>query len=335
MKKQVIEIIAIDKRYMETPYPFRPMEDSKIGTWLTGQHIDSSDEKTKGNLTLDEMLGKIPLSDIKRDKFPYVINPHGLYPLWNRRKFDVTKDNDGKPVNPKDFFEFNMFKNYSWMVASSRNTVRHGTDYFYINDVESIAKETVSKEDMIYDATKFIREECTIERYKELALLLNYKIKSFNINVEGMTEVMIRAKLYQACKEHPEEVLTCKGDESNDELFILKASIYGIIKKVGDDFYDGPKFIGKGVKGVKIFMANPENQMYVGKWKTLSNEKEGKTDLTEKIRLKTQEELRNQYKELSLEELKKMCGSKKYKKTEWEYLATEVEVIDYMLSKVR
>lgn len=336
MKRKIVEIIATDKRYMENTYPFRPIFDETINTYLTGQHI-STDPKTKGNLTLQEMLGEVILSEEKRSKFPYVINPSpdNVFPLFNRRKFDLSTNDDGTLANPKDAAEFQMFSEHSWMVAKKRSAVRLGKDYFYINDVEADAKDVVSKEDMIYDALKFIREECSMERYKEIALLLNYKIKAFHINVDKMSDVLVRSKLYEACKTHPEVVLSCKLDGSNEDLFILKAAAYGIIKRVGEDYYDGPMFIGKGLSGAKAFLSNPEKAMYVGKWKTLIDEAEGRTDINDKVTNKTRDELRGQYEGLAVEDLKKICGSKKFRKLDWENYETREELIEYLISKVK
>ena len=331
MKQRIVEIRSIDKRYMNVPYPYRPMEDTTNGTWLTGQHIHQGQED---GLTPEEMMGKVALSSERRKKFPYIINPLEVTALFNRRKFNITLNADKVPVNPKDYFEFIMFRDFSYNVAKNKRSVRPGYDLFYIHDVEEEAKTQVSTEDMIYDAQKYIREECSMDRYKEIGLLLNYKIKNFHINVDGMTEVQVRAKLYDACKKYPTEVLSCKEDASNDDLFILKAVAYNIIKRMGDDFYDGAKFLGKGTKGVKTFMQGPDNQMYVGKWKSLIDDREGRTGTDEKAKIKAREELRKQYEGLSLEDLKKLCGSRKYKKVEWDVLETEKDVIEYLLNKV-
>lgn len=331
MKKRIVEIRSIDKRYMNVSYPYRPMEDPKSNTWLTGQHIYEGHDD---GLTTDEMIGKVALTPEKRKAYPYIINPLEVYPIWNRRKFDITTNEEGKPVNPKDYFEFIMYRDFSYNVAKSKRSVRPGYDLFYIHDVEEEAKATVSMEDLIYDATKYVREDCTMDRYKELALLLNYKIKNFHINVDGMTEVQVRARLYEACKKNPVEVLSCKEESSSDELFILKAVSYGIIKRMGDDFFDGGKFIGKGLKGVKTFMMYPDNQMYVGKWKSLIDDREGRTNISDKAKLKAREELRNQYEGLELDDLKKLCGSKKYKRADWEAFEDKKDVIEYLLNKL-
>jgi len=328
--KKIVEIIAIDNRYKDSTFKFNAAADAQNGVVLTGQHRTS--ENPIG-LTTDQMVGKVKLTDEQKKKYPYVINPDHMFPLWNRRKFDISTNRDGEPVNPKDYAEFIMIRDFSYgVVAPSKSKVKTGTSRFYINDAEAEAKVTISLEDKIYDAQKYVREECSIERYNELAMLLNYKIPNFNIDVKGMSDVMVRQRLYTACKENPDAVLSCKEDGAGDDLFILKAATYGILRKMGDEFYDGPKFIGKGLGGVKAFMNNPANRFYVSKWKTLINEKEGKVNVKEVANQKLEEELTKEYEKLDKNALLQLAINSKYKKIDYQDM-NEEELRKFLINK--
>ena len=319
--KKIVEIIAIDNRYKDSNYMFRAANDAQNGVVLTGQHRTSDNPL---GLTTDQMVGKVKLTDEQVVKYPYVINPDNVFPLWNRRKFDISTDRDGKPINTKDTAEFIMLRDFSYgVVAPSKSKVKSGTSRFYINDAEAEAKVIISTEDKIYDALKYVREECSIERYGELAMLLNYKIPNFNIDVRAMSDVMVRQRLYEACKNNPDAVLSCKDDGSGDDLFILKASTYGILRKSGEDFYDGPKFIGKGLSGVKSFMNSPANSFYVSKWKTLVDEKEGRVNHELIANQKVEKELREEYEKLDKNALLQLAINSKYKKLDYQDLDDE------------
>lgn len=328
--KKIVEIIAIDNRYKDSNYMFRPAADGQLGVVLTGQHKTPQNDD---GLTTDQMIGKEKLTDIQRAKYPYVINPDNPYPLWNRKKYDISTNKDGKPVVAKDYFEFIMIRDFSYgVVAKSKSTVKTGTSRFYIHDVEAEAKQIVSKEDLIYDALKYVREECTIESYNDLATLLNYKISGFNIDTKNMTDVVVRQRLYEACKTHPAEVLSCKEDSANDDLFVLKAATYQILRRSGEDFYDGSKFIGKGLNGVKRFMSSPDNNFYVSKWKTLVEEKEGRITPKQKTAEEEKGILEEEYKKLDRSALIQMCIHSKYKKSDYEELSDD-ELRKYVFEK--
>ena len=274
MSTQRVRIVSTDPRYRKEPYPAIPVYNERIGTYLTGQHIDPTNPDTFKNLTLKEMLGEEKLSDEKREKFPHVIIPEHRIPISHLRWFDISVDSKGNPINPKDVAELNFFKLQDF-VADSKGAVKKGYHYFYIEDLIQEAVQRISKRDARYQAEKKIREEVNIKKYKEIGLLLNYVEEGFNINVNGMSEVLLQDRLLEACEEFPHSVLKCFDRESEENIFVLKVHHYGIIQKKGKSFVDGQQYLGETIDDVKKFMRSSDGQVYKRRWVNLVAKREG------------------------------------------------------------
>ena len=77
-EKRIVRILTSDKRYGTKPYRSVPPLREDWNTYLTGQHIIPGDETTFGNLTIDQMTMKVPLTVEQQRKFEYVINGKSL-----------------------------------------------------------------------------------------------------------------------------------------------------------------------------------------------------------------------------------------------------------------
>lgn len=335
-RKKTVRVISVDKRYVKQPYPAIAIWDNSKNCYLTGQHIDPSIAKTRGNLTVDEMTGKKMPSEEKMAKFPYIINPENTIPIIHMKKLDISVDEKGEPVNHVDMAMYIFIKHYCSFVANSKKSVRPGTDFFYIEDLESEAEEQIKILDLRYEAEKCIRENASIQKLKDIALMLNYKIKNFSIPVDQMSETRIKGELLKVCEKNPSEVISCFGKDVNEELYIYKLVKYGILENKNGAFFDGTQIIGTNVDNVKIFMksGNSENQKYVSKWGKLLLEKEGKLPGSDKVEKSTMtEEPKKQeglgtgmptIEEMSFEQMKEYAGKvKKYAGVDWKELDEE------------
>lgn len=329
-REKKIRIISVDKRYVKTPYPAIAVYDSSKNCYMTGQHIDPSDRSTKDNLTVDEMTMQKQLSEEKAKRFPYIINPEQNIPIIHMEQLDISVE-DGEPVNPNHWAKYNFIKNHCSFVASSKKSVRPGTDYFYIEDLESEAEEAVKASDLRYEAEKCIREKTSIRNMKDIALMLNYKIKNFSIPVDTLSETRVKAELLKACEKHYNEVISCFRTDANEELYIYKLVKYGILENKNGAFFDGTQIIGTNVENVKIYMKSgaTENQKYVSKWGRLLLEKEGKMPITPG----TEKSGSTNIEGMSFEQLKELAGKiKKYPGVEWKELDEE-SLRTYIISK--
>jgi hypothetical protein len=266
MRKQIVRIVSVDKRYQKEPYPFIPIYNERIGNYITGQHLDASNPATKGRFTKSELENPETISMEKRAKFPYIIFPEYRYPLSHLRSFDLSVDEVGDPINQKDHAEFEFFKLQD-NVAPSKDDVRAGVHYFYIENLEAEAENRLSKRNLRFEAEKLIREKANFSKIKEVALVLNYRLKDFRVNINA-SEQIITDEVYTACEKYPQDVIRCFSEESMTEIFILKAEFNNIITRRGSSFFDGSQYLGDSIDDVKKYLKTEEGQRYERRWKT-------------------------------------------------------------------
>lgn len=334
--KREVKLVAIDIRYKKSSYPFRCVYDEGLKTYRTGQHINPDNPDTLDNLTVDEMTGKEKLSEEKRKRFPYVINPLGQINFFNGQKFDVSKNKAGEYVNHQHAALLNLIRNEAWFVAPSRDKVIPRTHYFYIQDDIFEAEQRIISSDLSYRAEKYIREEITEDKLKDIAMLLGYKIKDFNLDPALTTTLILKDKILSLCKTKPEKVLECKDPGSKEDLYVLKLALHSIITRRGTDFYDGSEFLGKDLETVKRMLHLEANNARVSKWNRLLAEKEGRVSNTPDDALRAKRDtIFNEVENLSVEELHKYAGNRRYPKIEWAELSEKDTLIKYLLAKVK
>lgn len=333
--KRIVKLIAVDNRYKVTSYPFRPVFDERLKTFRTGQHIDPDKPETRNNLTVEEMRNPASISAEKKKKFPFVINPDAVYNITNPMNFDLSVEN-GSPVNVMDTAIFNMLKQEFWRLAPEKNKVIPKTHYYYVYDNIHEAEVRVKSSDLEYKAQKFVREELDNDGLKDLALILAYKVKTFDYEPNTISDLLLMDKIIALCKTEPEKVLECRSSKSNTEIYILKLALHNIISRKGFDFFYGSDFLGNTIEDVDKWMKDESRNAIVSKWNKQLVEIEGrmpsfqrgkseeldeKADLISKLKVKT------------LIQLKAFAGQKKYPKEEWEGIDNEEGMIKYILSK--
>lgn len=276
---RIIRLISVEKRYRTIPYPSVPIFDETLNTYLTGQHIDPSDPTTEGNLTRAEMCQETPISPEKAAKFPVIIyvetklseksKKFNTYPLKHGASLNVAKDESGMIIDPYARAMYGYWLQQP-IVALSEDKIVKGTTVFYIEDRVAISEARMSKEDLIFEAQTLIRS-ASIGKYRDIALLLNYNIPGFNVNIDVLTETQVKDKLITACKENPQKVIDCFAKGMEKDLFVLKLVSRNFITVKNGSFYDGKQFLGRTLDEVKSFVAATENSEYLTKWSRLLN----------------------------------------------------------------
>ncbi len=333
--KRTVKLIAVDNRYKESSYPYRCVYDDKLAAYRTGQHIDPGKPGMMNNLTTDEMTGAATLSEEKRKRFPFVINPLHSIQFYNGQEFDLSLDDKGNPVNYKDYSYEKLLREEGWMVAPSAGAVVPKKHYFYLKDDVFEATERITKADQQYEAERFVREEVHKDGLGDIGLLLSYKVKNFMYDPATMTELMLKDKIIQLCKDEPQKVLECKEAGAKDDIYVLKLALHNIITRRGTDFYDGSKFIGKDIPSVQKFMQLEENTSLVSKWNRLLAEKEGRIEkpVEPEAEVSEKDRVYEKIKSKTLPDLRRWAGQKKFPKDEWDNIESDEEMIKYILSK--
>lgn len=262
-----VRIVALDSLYSRVPYIFTAMK-LRNGKFLTGQ---------ESILTAKQMTGEKELTKVNKDELmmgddPFIINPDNSYTLHHARKFDLSYTNEGKKkvfVNPKDVAEFNFFSVQPEVIKDKKEYQR-SKHFFYIEDKEAEAESKVTIEDKIFDAADFIRKNTSISRLKDVALLLTHISPKFNVNVQTLTLTRLQARLYDACRSIPDDVLKCKGhgddDLNHERLFVLKAITIGQIQLFKGSYYYGinrQEYIADSFDKVLAWVKAPEHSSQV------------------------------------------------------------------------
>ena len=273
MKKKEVRIVSVDPRYRKEPYPAIPIYNERLGTYITGQHIDPSDPETLNNLTKREIEQEDKLSADKRKKFPHVIVAEMRVPIQHLRIINLSTNDEGAYIAPKDVAELEFFK-LQEVVAPSKGKVINKKHWFYIEDKEAEAETRVANRTLQFEAEKLVRENLSISMYQDVALVLNYKIQDFSLDIRNSTDTVIQDALFEACRKNPADVIKCFDKSADMDKFILKLEHYGIINLEDGKFYDGGQYLGDTVDDVKKFLKGQEGSRYHKRWSTLIAQKE-------------------------------------------------------------
>ena len=275
LEGKIVRFIATDRKYRTEAYPAIAPLDSKLNTYITGQHIDTSDSSTKGNLTLKEITGEKEIKPEARLRlFPFVINDVDPVLIIHNKPYDCTMD--GKlPRNPKDYAEANFIILQKNLVAMSKRDVIP-RNKFYLEDKDADAVAFVNESDSVYEAEKLIREKASIEDYKDIVMMLNLTVPGFNVNHKTLTDTRLKEVLLKQAKADPSSIIKAFTKEGENILFIAQLVEHNIIKyKVGNGYYDGEKFLANDINSFLAFINDSSNSSLVGKFgKLLIDSKE-------------------------------------------------------------
>ena len=344
----------MDARYRKDPFKDYPAKSDRWNTFKTGQHIVPGDPSTKDNLTIDEMIGKKPLSEEKEKKFPYVINPHDPI-IWNHmQKLDISTDDDGRPINPRDtaLYQYAMIQDYIGKVKG----VLAGGELYYIEDEENEANDRIVKRDRIYQAENKVRN-LGMEGITNLVLLLNHKYKNFYVDVNNTPKDIILDKVFEVIDKEPEVVMSCFTPSAQEELFVAKLHNFNIIQRKGFSFYDGHEYLGDGLIGAVNYMKrnDDESNARFARWSArLQSIEKGEVFVSpvnkDKELIKAQEDARIEmlkkvdalsaftesvYKKTRIDHLQKLAEDNNYPQDEWDGIDAVNDMRTYLVKKYR
>lgn len=274
MEKRTVRIISERPKYRRFTFPAIARWDENTANYITGQH------KTVDNihgLTAEEMEMPIDsLPKVKREKYEYIIRPNTTYHIKHMRSFNLSVDENGKPENPVDYWQYQLFRTFPF-VAENKKSFIPDTHIYYLEDKLLEDTQDITKKKQTFKAMSKIMENTSIESYTEIATLLNYYIKNFSINVNAASSVTIEKAILNACETNPEDVLKCFDKQSQEILFVLKLQRYAIITRRNSSFYDGDLHVGDTVQEVLKFAKSKEGSSYYSKWtKILAKYEKGK-----------------------------------------------------------
>jgi hypothetical protein len=251
-----VRLIAVNKAGKKAPLVLLAPEWNN--TFVTGQHIDPSDPLTADNLTRDQMLGKVPLRQDQRERFPFVINPEEPMQFYNGQTFNTE--------NPKErcILEFIKYAG-KHIVAHTKSEYNRQRHSHYLSDREMDANNEVKKFSLTMRAANLV-DNSSQERLNEVALYLNYAIPGLGVDIRTYSINRIKAEIFKLCQDQPGKVIDAYSDEKKNDVFILNLSHQGIIQRRENGFYDGSRYIGNTIEAVRDFMKNRNNVHVVERW---------------------------------------------------------------------
>ena len=253
-----IRLVLMQRVYVSKRHPWTiPIE--KVGNgFITGQDLD-----------LDKMIGNTPLTAEEKERYPSVINPYNLYKAVHHKWYDVDNDYENALVN---------LMIASRMIAKSKSSYDISpakyVGYFFNELLE--AESAVKVIDEKIDALKLIHDG-SMEQFKRIALMLNYKRDDFNVNPEIVPWPVLKNKVYEVCLNNPTDIRECFEEYNhgvNQDIFILEAVDFGLLTLNKDrDFYYGREFLGSSLDEVKRILLKQDKEFLLNKLKALVKQK--------------------------------------------------------------
>ena len=216
-----VRFLAQDRKYVTDPYPAVAPLDSTNNIFVTGQHYEADDKDRQGFLTQAEITGELEIKPAGRlKKFSPKIDETTTVLIIHNKEYDCTVSEAGNPNNPKDYWDAHFIIAQDYLVAKSKTkaTIKHK---FYMDDKDEEAKHFVVTADAKYEAEKLIREQASIDEYKDIIMLLNLSVKDFHVDWRPLTSTRLKEVLLKQADSNPSSIKFAFTDQGKDVLFMM------------------------------------------------------------------------------------------------------------------
>ena len=253
-----VRVVFMQKPQKKHPFTI-PINKLRHQVFMTGQ-----------DLSYRKMTGAEELTSDEVKKYPVVIDPTELYKVTHMQPLDRNNDYD-KAIEKLLLL--------SGRIAESKSVYDKTPVEFlgYIKDDLAESKADNMETDIAFEAEEAVRNS-TIDDYKKIALIINYRLGKNN-DVNTMPDSYVKAELIKAAKSDPAAVKMCfpKWNAAvAQDIYILQLIKHKILtKKPNGDIFDNGDFIGSGLDAVTQYMRLESHKDSVSKWKTLLDQKLG------------------------------------------------------------
>jgi len=274
--KRIVTIEAVAKRYAKngTRYPAVPYFDDSVDNYVTGQEKRPS---RKGGLTKQQIEGKEPLTPAQRKSFPYpILYKEGkVYPIYKKRKLDLSTDADGMVINEAHHALYNfIIKGLGSKIAPSRDQVDKDKHLFYLNDPHKEASKRVQSKRKILKLQHEVITKLNADSFYELILTLNFNTPE-TYNFTNSSPDIIEDIVYESCEKYPNFVQHHFTEKGQRELFVLKLLHYEIIHYSNSSFHDkNGKHLGMSISDVLSYLEKKDNQLLATSWSKMLQRKD-------------------------------------------------------------
>jgi len=205
--------------------------------YATGQGIIPNRPETMNNLTLDEMIGKKPLSDEKARRFPFIIDPFYVYHFSDGHKFD------------KELFEDNaklvLISIAAKRVAKNKASIIRGKHDFYLENKEEESQTTISLFQKVIDAGNIINK-LQMDDMLDVMSFVAVTTKDSSL-FRDMSYNLLMAELVKLAKNKPDLIINSIKPENKNWIHVSKLVRKGVLNMKGGEIYEGKMFVAKDI----------------------------------------------------------------------------------------
>ena len=238
-----IRIIATDPKFKRAPYFVTPIFDEKTKTYKTGQEWDKDPEKAK-----------------KQKEGKFVIDPEEQYPLKHGMILNTDVETDSALLN--------LFKLHDTILAPSKKSVIPGVHFFFIENKEDEAVESVSKAELEYEAMTTIKG-LSLSQLQDLARVIGVP------QVSKLSKVQVEAALITKAKANPGEFMkSAKDPNSKVKAFLRKLVDKNILRLNAGKYMYQNEIIGLNEQAVIDYLKNKDNANMVSEFDRLLKQTE-------------------------------------------------------------
>lgn len=213
-------------------------------------------------------LYKTGLTSEEEDKFEKELGlPKGTLSrtnsnFWGHLELRLNNDKPTKfhTSSPMDYIKFKALTERSTVAKNSLETKKNPFIEFYVEDLETAAKEVELLANAEMEAMEKFADTTTAEK-KGIFKILNGFEKSPMRGVDNLSETIIKAELYKKLKANPKQFLEVANDKDLDTRILIEELLEsGELKKVKNYYTYQDESLGASIEGVLEFFKDPKKQ---------------------------------------------------------------------------
>lgn len=230
--RETVSVIAIHRGYKTRPFYATSVFDNKIQR---------------------NRLGAVDLTPAQCSEAGIVVDTNSLHIVQNGDQLVLIKDKENAYVVNRDFMLYNLYL-VTPEIANSQPEIRKGTHFFYMNNAEAVATESVSKKRLTGKAYSKL-EESSMKDWSDMLYF-------FGVNPLNYSAAIVTGKVYDYADQDPQKVIDFfeKRDLNDRLVFVNKLVFHKLITKdrAGYLMYDKVG-IGLGEEAAANFLYDGKN----------------------------------------------------------------------------
>jgi len=227
-----VSVIAIARGYKTRPFYATPVFDATMNR---------------------HRMGLVDLTPLQCSEAGITIEINKNFIVQNGDKLKLFKDKEGAYIVNRDFMLYNLYL-ITPEIANSQSEIRKGTHFFYMNNAEAIAIQSVTKKRLTGKAYAKL-EESSMKDWSDMLYF-------FGINPLNYSASIVSAKAYDKADEVPEKVIEFfeKREFTDRLVFVNKLIFHKLLTKDRSGYLQYDKVgIGLGEEAAVNFLYDGKN----------------------------------------------------------------------------